>query len=98
MPDASSQEVVMPRLVKAGSGPVTITTLAAFAVPNQPALRFGYYVPGDPTDTTELFSISQADSQTMTPTAQGATQFDPGSSEFGLYTNFPTFTDNSQQR
>jgi fibronectin type 3 domain-containing protein len=97
-PDASSQEVLMPRLVKAGNGPVTITTLAAFAVPNQPALRFGYYVPGDPTDTTQLFTINQSDSQTMSPTAQGATSFDPGSSEFSLYANFPTFTDNGHQR
>ncbi len=97
-PDASSQEVIMPRLAKAGGGPVTITTLAAFAVSNQPTLRFGYYVPGDPTDTTQLFTLNQADSQTMSPTAQGATQFDPGSTEFGLYTNFPTFTDNGHQR
>ncbi len=97
-PDASSQEVLMPRLVKAGTGPVTITTLAAFAVPNQPALRFGYYVPGDSQSTTQLFTINQADSQTMSPTAQGATSFDPGSSEFGLYTTFPTFTDSGHQR
>ena len=97
-PDPSSQEVVMPRLVKAGNGPVTISTLAVFAVTNQPALRFGTYVPGDLSDTTQLFTINQSDSQTVHPTAQGATSFDPGSSEFGLYANFPTFTDNGHQR
>jgi hypothetical protein len=98
VPDPSSQEVVMPRLLKAGDGPVTITPLASFDVSNQPALRFGYYVPGDPTDTTELFSINQSDSQSLNPIAQGATSFDPGTASFGLYANFPTFTDNSHQR
>lgn len=97
-PDPSSQEVAMQRLVKAGSGPVTIQLLGSFDVSNQPALRFGTYVPGDPADKTELFTINQPDSQSVDPTAQGATRFDPGSNEFGLYTNFPTFTDNGQQR
>lgn len=97
-PDASSQEVAMPRLVKAGAGPVTIQLLASFGVSNQPSLRFGTYVPGDPTDKSELFTINQPDSQTVDPTAQGATSFDPSSNEFGLYTNFPAFTDNGQQR
>ncbi len=97
-PDASSQEVVMPRLVKAGNGPVSISLLGAFAVSNQPALRFGYYTPGDANTRTELFGINQADAQTVHPTAQGATAFDPGTANFGLYTNFPTFTDNGHQR
>lgn len=97
-PDASSQEVAMQRLVKAGAGPVAIQLLATFDVSNQPSLRFGTYVPGDPTDKTELFTINQSDSQSVDPTAQGSTTFDPGSNEFGLYTNFPTFTDNGQQR
>jgi fibronectin type 3 domain-containing protein len=98
-PDASSQEVTMPRLMKAGPGSVTITNLAAFSVPNQPALRFGYYTPGDPTNTTQLFTFNQNDSQTMSPAAQGSTSFDPGlAASFGLYANFPTFTDNGKQR
>ena len=97
-PDGSSQEVPMQRLVKAGTGPVTITPLASFDVTNNPALRFGYYTPGDPTGRTQLFTIGQADSQTVNPTALGPTSFDPGSNTFGLYANFPTFTDNGQQR
>jgi len=89
----------MQRLLKAGPGPVTITNLATFDVPNQPALRFGYYTPGDPTNTTQLFSFNQNDSQTMSPTAVGSTSFDPGlAASFGLYANFPTFTDNGKQR
>jgi hypothetical protein len=98
VPDPSSQEVVMPRLLKAGNGPVTITPLASFDVSNQPALRFGYYVPGDSSDTTELFSLNQSESQSLNPIAQGASSFDPGTSAFGLYGNFPTFVDNGHQR
>lgn len=97
-PDPSSQEVVMQRLVKAGDGPVTITPLAAYAVSNQPALRFGYYTPGNPNDRNELFSVGQADAQTVNPTPVGSTSFDPGANSFGLYTVFPTFTDNGHQR
>ena len=89
MPDPSSQEVPMQRLVKAGSGPVTITPLASFNASAQPTVRFGYYTPGDPTDQTELFTIGQADAQTVNPNLLGATSFDPGSSTFGLYAVFP---------
>jgi hypothetical protein len=97
-PDPSTQEVAMPRLQKAGNGPVTITLLASFDVSNQPALRFGYYTPGDPTDTTELFGLNQSESQSLNPVAQGATNFDPGTASFGLYADFPAFTANGQDR
>jgi len=88
-PDPSSQEVPMQRLVKAGAGPVTITPLASFNSSVPTTVRFGYYTPGDPTDTTELFTIGQADAQTVNPTPLGATNFDPGSSTFSLYAAFP---------
>ncbi|HWE03866.1 MAG TPA: Ig-like domain-containing protein [Tepidisphaeraceae bacterium] len=97
-PDPSSQEVVMPRLVKAGAGPVTITPLASFNVTGQPAARFGYYTPGTPSESTELFTFSQGDSQTTSPTALGSTVFDPGSADFGLYAQFPHFIDNGEER
>src|SRR3569623_1183382 len=71
----------------AGPGPVTITNLAAFAVPNQPALRLGYYVQGSPSSTTQLFSFNQNDSQTMAPTAVGSTSFHPGAP--GKFRFFP---------
>jgi fibronectin type 3 domain-containing protein len=89
VPDTSSQEVPLQRLVKAGPGPVTITPLASFNASNPTTVVFGYYTPGDPTDTTQLFTIAQADAQTVNPTLLGATSFDPGSGEFGLYATFP---------
>jgi hypothetical protein len=96
-PGASSQEVPMQRLVKAGSGPVTIQMLASFNSSDAPSVRFGYYDPGNASSTNELFTINQADAQTVNPTAQGATNFDPGSNEFGLYATFPgTSTSNNQ--
>ena len=88
-PDPSSQEVTMPRLEKAGAGPVTITPLASFNASAAPTVRFGSYIPGDPTDQNELFSIAQSDAQTVNPTPLGATSFDPGSSPFGLYATYP---------
>ena len=88
-PNSSSQEVTMPRLVKAGSGPVTITPLASFDASTAPTLKLGYYTPGDVGDTKELFTIAQADAQTVNPTALGATAFDPASASFGLYAVFP---------
>ena len=97
LPDPSSQEVSMQRLIKAGPGPVTITPLASFDTSTQPALRLGYYTPGSPSDTSELFSINQSDAQTVNPAAQGATSFDPGSATFGLYAIFPGITTGTGQ-
>ncbi len=88
-PDASSQEVPMQRLIVAGPGPVTITPLASFDTATQPAVKFGYYTPGDPTTSTELFTIGSGDAQTVNPTALGSTSFYPGSAPFSLYSVFP---------
>ena len=88
-PDPSSQEQTMPRLVKAGAGAVTITPLASFDAASQPTMRLGFYLPGDLTDKSELFTVGQGDDQTVNPTALGATSFDPGSSPFSMYAIFP---------
>ena len=48
-PDASSQEVTVGRLTKAGSGPVTLQILASYnaaGAANSPLVQFGYYTPG----------------------------------------------------
>lgn len=92
VPDPSSQEVNVQRLVAAGTGPVTITPLASFDTNSSPAVRFGYYTPGDTNSTQELFTIKSTDAQTVYPTAQGATSFNPGASPFGLYAVFPGTT------
>jgi fibronectin type 3 domain-containing protein len=92
-PDPSSQEVPMQRMVVATPGvPVTITSIASFSTATPAISRIGYYTPGDPTDTTELFHIGKVDAQVVDPTTVGASSFDPGSSPFGLYAVFPGTT------
>src|SRR5690606_32314104 len=81
--------VLMPRLVKAGDGPVTIEALGAFAVPADVSVRLGYYQPGSPSDKKELTTVRDGDSQNVHVTLHGATAFDPGSGAFGLYGTFP---------
>jgi fibronectin type 3 domain-containing protein len=96
-PDPSSQEVPMQLLQKAGPGLITITDLANFTDQSTPAFKFGFYNPNTPQKLVELFYINKADSQSVNPTPQGATVFDPGNSPFGLYFQSP-LQDNGQPR
>jgi glucose/arabinose dehydrogenase len=91
-PKTPNDEITAPRLLKAGPGPVTVEPLAVFSVSSSPTMQFGTYQPGSPQERTELFSIGSGDSQTVSPTPNGATSFDPGSAMFSLYTVWPKFT------
>ncbi len=85
-PDPTSQEVDLQRLVKAGSGPVTIDVLASFVASGFPkSYVLGTYTPGDPTSLNQLFYDTAAENQTTYVQPQGSTSFDPGSSPFGFY-------------
>ncbi|MGB7156561.1 MAG: choice-of-anchor D domain-containing protein, partial [Tepidisphaeraceae bacterium] len=87
-----NDELVIPRFQKAGSGPVTMEFLSVFgASQGGVAFRGGYYTPGNPTDTTQLFTIGSSQEQTVAPVVNGATSFDPGSAAFGLYVDAPKF-------
>ncbi|HEV2292878.1 MAG TPA: carbohydrate-binding protein [Tepidisphaeraceae bacterium] len=91
-----NDELTIPRFVKAGSGPVTMELLASFgASTGGTAFRVGHYTPGNPTDKTQLFTISSAHEQSVAPVANGATSFDPGAAAFGLYADAPKFGDRS---
>jgi hypothetical protein len=85
----------IPRFVKAGPGAVTIESLAVFSGDTfaQPAAIVGWYT--TPGSLTELFRIGSGDSgqhQEMNPVVQtGVTSFDPGATDFGLYSQWPTF-------
>jgi fibronectin type 3 domain-containing protein/glucose/arabinose dehydrogenase len=87
---SNSEEVLVQRFAKAGPGSVTIEPLAVFAG-GTPAVRFGYYQAGTAESRTELVWVSQADAQTVNPTLNGTTSFDPGNARFGLYAYFPIF-------
>ncbi len=87
-----NDEVVMPQLIKAGPGAVTIQPMAVFSAASAPSVRFGYYTPGVTSARTQLFTVGAADAQTVNPNFIGSTTFDPGAAAFGLYATFPVFT------
>ena len=85
-PDASSQEAVLQRLVKAGTGPVTINVLASFTASGfSKSYVLGTYTPGNASSLNQLFYTSSSQNQTTYVQPQGATIFDPGTNPFGLY-------------
>ncbi len=86
-PDASSQEVSLQTLVKAGPGSVTIQTLASFTASGTKPYTLGMYTPGNPNtaDLHELFFTPTSESQSVYVQPDGATSFDPGNSQFGFY-------------
>lgn len=92
-PAQPNDEVLAQQFTKAGNGPVSIQVLASFGIGSPIVSRMGYYSAGSPAARTELFSVGQADQQTVDPTPLGATSFDPGSALFGLFAAFPHFID-----
>lgn len=88
-------EVEAQRFAKAGSGDVTIETLAVYGpTNNDPVVAVGWYAAGDAGSTQELFTVSNSPSlngQTLNPITTGTTRFDPGSAEFGFYSRWPFF-------
>lgn len=91
-PNTPNDEIDVQRWVKAGSGPVIVQPIAAFAVSHNPSVRVGFYTPGTVTEKDELFLVSGADAQSVDPLPQGSTRFDPGDRPFALYATFPGFS------
>lgn len=91
-PKTPNDEIDVQRWIKAGSGPVTVQPIAAFAVNQNPSVRVGFYKPGTVTEKDELFLVSGADAQSVDPLPQGSTQFDPGNGPFAIYATFPGFS------
>src|SRR5439155_9283897 len=89
-PKTPNDEVAIQQFIKAGTGAVTVEPLAVYANSATPTAQFGYYQPGSQDIRTELFEVSSADSQTVSPTFNGATNFDPGSAAFTLYSTWST--------
>lgn len=85
----ASDEVPMQLLQKAGAGPVIITALAAFTWDTSPVATLGWYTPGATPAAHGLFSIPAGNAQTLLPVTLGATQFDPGSTAFGVFGSWP---------
>jgi hypothetical protein len=86
-----NDEVALPRLAKAGSGPVTIEPVAVFGVASDPAVKLGWYEPGTSQSRQELLMVDVDDAQSVTPNFNGSTSFDPGGNAFGIYSVWPGF-------
>ena len=89
-------EIPADYFIKAVAGlTVTIEPVAVFGPngPNGNVVHFGWNAAGDPNNTTELFTVANASSQTLNPTANGDTSFDPGNTPFGFYSKWPFFGD-----
>ncbi|KKL26235.1 hypothetical protein LCGC14_2397320, partial [marine sediment metagenome] len=87
-------ELDIQRFERAGSGEVTLEVLSAFGPEdNDPVTAFGWYTSGDATSVNEIFTVgnSSGNGQTLNPTINGATTFDPGIASFGFYSRWPYF-------
>ena len=84
-----NDELFVQRLTKAGPGPVTVEPLAVFGVNSNPAMRFGWYEAGSYQAKKELFTVPSTTAQTVNPTVNGTTSFDPGDKTFGVYSAWP---------
>src|SRR5438105_65412 len=86
-PTMPNDEVELQQLVKAGPGPVTIQPLAAFVNVNSPAMKVGWYHPGQPEldQHVQLTLPFAEDAQSVSPHFRGKTSFDPGEQSFGIY-------------
>ena len=94
-PSSTSDEVIAPTFVKAGSGQVSITPLGVFTNPSSPSVRMGYYTPGEPDSGNYLWYVPTETSQSVNPFYYGQSKFDPGTAEFGLMTEYPNFYNNN---
>lgn len=94
MPTTSplGDEVLRPMFRKAGTGPVVVTPLAAYAPSTSPAVAYGWYVGGASSSPNALFTVASSAAQTVQPAVTGTTSFDPGADvPFGLYSSWPAF-------
>jgi hypothetical protein len=95
----ATDEIFAPRFQMASEAPVTVTPIAQFAPKtNTVAGRFGYYVPGLPSARTQLLELAGADGQSVNPSVNGATTFNPGASPFSLWAEAPEFVDDDHTR
>ncbi|HEX2619715.1 MAG TPA: hypothetical protein VHL11_06200, partial [Phototrophicaceae bacterium] len=88
-------EVAAPTFVRANTGaPVTLDVIAAFGNNATPAVRWGYYQPGNTGNRTEIFTVNNSPAsnvQTLNPATSGSLSFTPSLEPFGLYTIWPPF-------
>lgn len=92
-PIAKGDEVLEPLFERVGTGPVSMTPIAAYAP--QEILPFGWYTSADgggPAELHEVGALANGQLQTLYPKlARGGSTFDPGDASFGFYYDSTTF-------
>ncbi|BAC87988.1 FG-GAP-like repeat-containing protein [Gloeobacter violaceus] len=85
------EEISPPQFRKASSSPVTVEALAVFSGQGAPGyvVSLGYYTAGNPNAKTQLFTVPNANYQSLAPATTGTLSFDPGNNSFGLYSVWP---------
>ena len=92
-PAIIGDEVPLQRLVKAGTGNVTVEPLAVFG-PQGPSgeVTSLHWYPVSTGARTRLFGVANAFYQSLDPSVAGSLSFDPGTSSFGMSTIWPAFS------
>ncbi|HZW88914.1 MAG TPA: choice-of-anchor D domain-containing protein, partial [Myxococcaceae bacterium] len=86
----AGDEIALQSFQKAGDGPVTLQLLGSYGPTFEPVSIDGWYVSGNAASRTELFRIAQANAFALDPAIEnGGTSFDPGSSAFGFWSEWP---------
>ena len=89
------EEISMQKFVKADSGNVTIEPLAVFGpTSSNPIVGMGWYQSGNANAKNELFTVLNnpvSNGQTVNVNYSGTLSFDPGTTFFGFYSNWPFF-------
>jgi len=93
VPSGTSDEVNISTLVKADTSKnIVLRPLAEFTNHATPAVRMGFYTPGQFGTEHYLWYSPSESSQSVTPLVYGQSTFDPGDAPFGLVTQYPKFT------
>lgn len=91
-PTSDSDEVVIQALQRADpTKTVSIRPLAMFGVKSGPAVRLGYYSPGQIESRKELWYVPIESAQSVNPIVYGQTLINPGDTPFALFTQWPGF-------
>ena len=86
----AGDEIALQSFQKAGDGPVTLQLLASYGPTFEPVSINGWYASGNAGSRTELFRIAQANAFALDPPIEnGGTTFDPGTSAFGFWNEWP---------
>lgn len=87
-------EVFLPVFKKAGAGNVEIEVLSVYGpTSNNPTVSFGWYPENNTAGASTLFSVSNANGQSLLPpiVGGGSLSFDPGNQNFGIFSEWPAF-------